>query len=240
MDPQSAILIVIAFLSSALSGVIGMGGGILLLAAMASYFPPGILIPLHGTVQLASNVVRAALGWRELSWRIFLSMAAGSLAGAAIGTGLVISLPESGYQIAIGTSILLMTWLPGIHVVSRIPGKFIWLGTLSTALSFAVGATGPLMAPFFLHEGLHKESLITTKAAGQAVTHALKLAVFSAMGFQLAEHWPLLLGLLVAATLGTACGKILLGYIPERLFVALFKVAITCLAARMVYNGIGD
>lgn len=67
MDAQTAILIVVAFLTSALSGVVGMGGGMLLLSVMAACFPPAVLIPLHGAVQFVSNGVRMAIGWRDLS-----------------------------------------------------------------------------------------------------------------------------------------------------------------------------
>ncbi len=165
-------------------------------------------------------------------------MAAGSLAGAALGSQLVISLPESGYQIAMGTFILVSTWLPKWEFAPRIRGKFFWLGAFSTALSFIMGATGPVVAPFFLHEGLNKEAVITTKAAGQAVTHFFKLAAFSALGFQLADYWPLLCAMLVAVAAGTICGKLLLGRISERVFVALFKGSITLLAARMLCQGI--
>lgn len=238
MDPTTAILIAVAFFASALSGVIGMGGGMLLLSAMAASFPPAVLIPLHGTIQFASNGVRAALGWREISPRIVLPMAAGCVVGACLGSQLAIALPEAGYQIAMGAFILISTWMPRWKHAPRVRGKFFLLGAVSTTLSFIMGATGPMLAPFFLDEDLKREAIIATKAAGQAVTHLLKLSVFSALGFQLLDHWPILCGMLAAVAVGTVCGRFLLDRISERVFVLLFKVAITILSVRMLLQGI--
>lgn len=234
MDSQSIILITAAFLTATLSGFLGMGGGILLLTIMAAYFPPAVLIPLHGAVQLVSNSVRLAINWRHVAWTILLPMTAGSIVGVILGSRLVLKLPDAGYQLAMGVFILLMTWLPKFKSAPAVPGKFFWLGGISTALSLIVGATGPLLAPFFLKEGLKKETIIATKAGGQAVTHLLKVGVFSLLGVQLVEHAALFAGMVVAVTVGTACGKLLLGRVSERLFIILFKVLITVLAGRMV------
>ena len=234
MDTQHIILIVAAFLTATLSGFLGMGGGILLLTIMAAYFPPATLIPLHGAVQLVSNGVRMTMSWRHISWIILVPMTLGSVVGVVVGSQVVLSLPETGYQLTMGVFILVMTWLPKFKSAPRIRGKFFWLGGISTALSLVVGATGPLLAPFFLKEGLKKETIIATKAGGQFVTHLLKVGLFSVLGFGLATHAWLFAGMVVAVTLGTACGKLLLGRVSERLFVLLFKALITVLAGRMV------
>lgn len=238
MDLQTIILVAAAFLTATLSGFLGMGGGILLLTVMAAYFPPAVLIPFHGAVQLVSNSVRATLSWRDISWRILLPMVAGSVVGAVAGSRIVVTLPEAGYQAVMGLFILVMTWMPPLKSVPRIRGKFFWLGGISTGLSLVVGATGPLLAPFFLREGLSKESIVATKAGGQATTHFLKVSVFSFLGFEFAAYWPLFVAMVVAVTLGTALGKALLGRLSERLFVALFKVLITVLAGRMVLTSV--
>ena len=47
------ILIISSFITSAISAVIGMGGGIILLGIMALIIPDGFLvIALHGVIQL--------------------------------------------------------------------------------------------------------------------------------------------------------------------------------------------
>ena len=47
-----------ALITSILSAIIGMGGGILLLAVMLSLLEHGEVIPAHGAVQLVSNGTR--------------------------------------------------------------------------------------------------------------------------------------------------------------------------------------
>ena len=50
------ILIIAAFITSSISAVLGMGGGIILLGIMAIIIPEGYkVIALHGMVQLFSN-----------------------------------------------------------------------------------------------------------------------------------------------------------------------------------------
>ncbi len=238
MDSQFILLVIAAFLTATLSGFLGMGGGILLLTIMAAYFPPAVLIPLHGAVQLVSNGVRFAMNWRHGTWAILVPMTLGSIVGVVVGSQVVLSLPETGYQVTMGLFILLMTWLPKFKSVPAIPGKFFWLGGISTALSLVIGATGPLLAPFFLKENLTKENIIATKAGGQFVTHVLKVGVFSLIGFQLAEYAALFTAMVIAVTLGTAWGKLLLGKVSEKVFVMLYKVLITILAGRMVLKGL--
>ena len=59
---ESIILIIAAFLTSMLSAIIGMGGGITLLGIMALLMPSGYLVvAYHGIIQLVSNVTRTTV-----------------------------------------------------------------------------------------------------------------------------------------------------------------------------------
>ena len=59
---ETIILIIAAFITSAISAVIGMGGGIILLGIMAILIPDGyMVIALHGIIQLFSNTTRTYL-----------------------------------------------------------------------------------------------------------------------------------------------------------------------------------
>ena len=56
---EIGILIVAAIITSSISAVLGMGGGIILLGVMAILIPQGyIVVALHGIIQLASNITR--------------------------------------------------------------------------------------------------------------------------------------------------------------------------------------
>jgi len=56
---ETVILILSAFITSSISAVLGMGGGIILLGIMAIIIPEGyMVIALHGIIQLVSNTTR--------------------------------------------------------------------------------------------------------------------------------------------------------------------------------------
>jgi len=215
-----------------------MGGGILLLAVMAQYFPLQALIPLHGLIQLGSNGARTVFSFRSVRWNIASLYAAGGLFGAAIGSQLVIKVPEGPYKVVLGIFILLITFisLPKTPIKGGLL-KWPLLGAISTFLGLFVGATGPLLAPFYLSERLTKETLVATKAACQIFTHLLKVAVFFAMGFSLGPHMPIFIGMLGMVILGNYIGKLILHRVPDRLFILSFKVLIVLLSARMIWQG---
>ena len=65
--------------------VMGVGGGVFLLAIMAMFFPPAILIPLQGIVTLGTGASLVVLMWRHLLWATLLPFGCGAIAGAALG-----------------------------------------------------------------------------------------------------------------------------------------------------------
>lgn len=232
------ILVVTAFLTSALSGVLGMGGGIALFTVMAQYFPPLLLIPVHGAVQLFSHFSRAAFVYREIHWSVVGLFLLGAAAGALLGTQFIVEIPEKPFRIGIGLFILLATFLPRPKSAPTFPAKWFWVGSGATFLSLFVGPTGPLVAPFYLRENLSKQALVATKAACQVGIHACKLIGYFAVGFVIQPHIPLLLGMCTATLAGSWAGTALLGKLPERLFRQLFKVLIVLLALRLMLKAL--
>ena len=65
-----AILCVTGLLTSMLSAVVGMAGGITLLSVMLLFFEPLVAIPIHGVVQLVSNSSRTFVQRKHIDWRI--------------------------------------------------------------------------------------------------------------------------------------------------------------------------
>jgi len=106
------LLCAAAFSTAVLSAVVGMAGGITLLAAMLLWLPPLVVIPLHGVIQLASNGSRTWFQRRharfDILWRYALLLLPGGLAGLAVAR----SLPEEGLRAAIAGFVLLATWAP--------------------------------------------------------------------------------------------------------------------------------
>ena len=123
------------------------------------------------------------------------------------------------------------------------------LTRLGTILGVVVGATGPLLAPFFLRGGFERTELIATKAVCQVFNHLLKIVAFSGLyplppgvpvppPFAFGEHLGLIVPMAVATIFGTATGSWLLERMGERLFVVVYKVVLTAMAAQLLAEAI--
>ena len=87
---ESIILTIAAFITSTISAIIGMGGGIILLGIMAIIIPQGyMVIALHGIIQLISNTTRTFLFRKYLKKNIINEFIAGAFLGIALSIGLI-------------------------------------------------------------------------------------------------------------------------------------------------------
>lgn len=236
---ELAVLCVAAFLASILSAVVGMAGGIVLLTVMLLYFEPLIAIPLHGVIQLASNgsrtfIQRAHVRW-DLVWRYGILLLPMAYAGLSVARTLS---PELARTL-IGVFVLLATWRPrwlmlGTHPEQTQPRRrFVLLGGVMGFLQMNIGATGPLIAPFFLNLGLTRQALVGSKAAVQTLGHLSKILLFGAVGFAYLEYGLLLVAMCTLVVLGTWIGSRLLERVNERVFTWLFKSVLTLIALRL-------
>ena len=90
---ESIILILAAFITSSISAVLGMGGGIILLGIMAIIIPKGyIVVALHGIIQLVSNVTRFYVFRTHLKKEIIKQYFPGALLGLLISSFIIIIL----------------------------------------------------------------------------------------------------------------------------------------------------
>ena len=112
------LLVPIAFFTSVVAAVMGMGGGILLIALMPGLVLAPVILPLHAVTQLASNVSRAAFGWRDIEPLIIPAFLTGAVLGAWLGTEIYQSLDMYWFPALIGLLILLFTWMPLVLTIS--------------------------------------------------------------------------------------------------------------------------
>ena len=235
-----AILAAAAFATSILSAVVGMAGGITLLAVMLLFLEPLAAIPLHGVIQLVSNSSRAAIQRRHLDMRILLYYSALLVPMGWVGLQLANALPASATRIIIGIFVLVATWFPGwlmlgTHPEETNPGRrFLVLGGLAGVLNMTIGAIGPLIAPFFLNLGLDRRALVGTKAACQTLGHLVKIVLFGVTGFAFGSHLVLLVTAGVCVVAGTWLGSWLLERVSERFFRRLYVFVLTAIALRLL------
>lgn len=213
-----------------------MGGGttlvlILFLAGVA----PAVAVPVHGAVQLVSNASRVTLFWRHVDWRAFGVFFLGALPLPFLLAGAIARADQDLARLILAVFILLLTWWSGALKRLHLDGRagMVTAGALAGGVGMVVGATGTLIAPFFLRDGWTKEAVIGTKAACQASAHLLKIVAFSTAGFAFAEHLALIVPMGVAVVAGTWTGKRLLALLAEATFRRLFRALVTVLSLHL-------
>lgn len=227
-------LIAFSYFTSAVSATFGLGGGVMMLAAMASVMPALAVIPVHGAVQVGSNAGRAWMLRGHINWEIFKYFLFGSLIGAAAASQLVVALPRDALRLILGVFVLWVVWgpKPTKHDVGA--KTFVPVGIGTTFASMFVGATGLLIGAFMSPEKLGRLTTVSMQAVCAMLQHGLKIVVFGLLGFAFWEWVPLVLVMIGTGFLGTLTGKAFLERIPEKAFRVIFKGLLTVLAARLI------
>jgi uncharacterized membrane protein YfcA len=227
-----------SFFTATLSGLIGMAGGVTLLALMTFVLEVQIIVPIHGCVQLISNASRSIFLRKAIVWDIFTPFFLLAPLGSLVAYYFLKNISSKElFLIPITVVIFYVLFKP-----KRIPEiklgvfGFAVLGFFAGMLSPLIGATGPLLAPFFFREDLSKESIIATKAISQTWTHLLKIPVFLGLAFPYEKYALIIILMSMMAVLGTRFGTLLLGRISEDLFRLLYKVALAFAALRLLYK----
>lgn len=241
------ILILSAFITSSISAVLGMGGGIILLGIMAVIIPEGYkVIALHGMVQLFSNTTRTYVFRKYVKTQLIKQFFNGALIGISFSVGIIITLiyyfdVQSANEIKvevlkpfIGLFIVWNLFLKGPKK-AKIVKSFVPVGLVAGLSSIFVGAVGPLIAPFFLIKSFNKEHIIANKAAAQMITHLSKIPLFIYFfNMDYTAELKILIPLILAVYVGTSFGKKILYFIPELLFKKLFKITLFIISIRLI------
>ncbi|MBH69030.1 MAG: hypothetical protein CMM58_11800 [Rhodospirillaceae bacterium] len=231
---QAFSLIAFSYLTSAITVTFGIGGGVMMLMAMASMMPVASVIPVHGAVQMGSNGGRAWIMRGHLNWPIFKYFFLGSVIGAAVAGQIVISLPKDWLRLILGIFVVWIVWAPKLTKRDTNPVTFIPVGIVTTFASMFVGATGLLIGAFLAPDKLGRMVTVSTHATCAMLQHGLKIIVFGMLGFAFWEWLPFILAMVATGFIGTYTGKYILHRIPEKVFSLLFKGMLTLLAIRLV------
>lgn len=231
----AVLLVALSFLTSAVTATFGIGGGLMMLAAMASTLPALAIIPVHATVQLGSNAGRAYVMRAHVDRALLGVFVVGAAVGAAIASQIVVALSKELLQLILGLFVLWSQWgpKPAKRQIGR--GGFFLVGIGSTFATMFVGATGPLVAAFLSPERFGRHGTVANQAACMTAQHGLKMVAFGLIGFAFLEWIPLILAMIATGFLGTVIGKSLLDRLPESSFRILFKWVLTLLAFRLCW-----
>ena len=242
------VLCIGAFIGSTISGLIGMAGGSILLAVMLlAGLDPLTVVPIHAAVQLVSNSTRVYAFRQHFKVSCWAVLALAALPGPIVGLWCLQQLDAVTVKALMGVAIICAAWAPkkGLNRLSD-RTAFGIAGALAGTLGVIVGAVGPLLAPFFLRGGFKKESIIGTKAGCQATIHIIKIAAFSGLypmllvgehrDFDFLAQLPMIVPMALTTKVGTYTGKSMLRWVSEKRFILIYKVVLTVLGARLLWD----
>lgn len=232
------------FVTSAISGVLGMAGGMILMGCLVSLLPVATAIVIHAAAQFIANGSRAFLHRKYIVWASLRYYAAG-LALATLVMALAAFVPDKA------TVFLLLGILPyaqlalakKIHLNILNPWQGVLCGFLSTLLHLGGGVAGMLIDVFFQRTGLTRHQMIASKAATQVMSHTVRFVYFSLMAGSFTDSFAGIgaVGMaviVIAAMTGTAMSGRILDRLSDHHFRRITQGILLVLGAVYLLRGL--
>lgn len=228
----------LSFFTSGMTAAAGIGGGLVLLAAMTTVYAPGVLIPVHAVIQVGSNGGRAIMMRRDILFLHIPAFTLGSMIGGFAGAQIFAELPVSLLRALLALFILYAAWAPMPRFLRPSKRMFFGLGTITSFLGIFVGGTGPMLAPVIAAASPTRHGIVATHAAMMTLHHITRIAAFGLIGFAFGPYLGFIIGMIVTGLIGTMVGRQFLNRLPEKTFRVVFKTILTVLAVRLLYSAV--
>lgn len=241
MDALAITLTVFAFLTSALSGIAGLGGGTILIGIFfALGLTPVEAVPLFAAVQFVSNSSRTIAYIRHVEWH-----AAGWFTLTLVPATFLLaphaaSVDENIVRLILA-GLILASLVPtgrGEEAPLRPRPSFLLAGALNGSLGMFVGATGLFVGRLFFRPEWRKETTVATLAFTQVIGHGLRVIAYGFVGFSSFTQPALLVPLCLAVIAGTWTGKQLHVRMSDAHFDGLFKAILIILSIKLVWDSL--
>jgi len=224
----------ISIFTSLIAGVVGMGGGLMLIAILPSFLPIQALIPIHGFTQMFSNVSRAYFGYKHIQFEVVPKFLFGSIIGVVI-IALILDMISIEYiPLFIGSYILLSLWSKKFNEKIKKYENYYLIGFLQSGLSVIVGATGPLTTTLLLKEYQDKDKVVATAALLMSITHSMKVLVFVYFGFKFSEYIDIVTVMVVGVIIGSYLGTKIRDKVDGKRLVFAIKILLSILAVKLI------
>ncbi len=234
------LILISVFLTSTLSGVLGMAGGMILMAILVSALSVSASMMIHGVVQATANGSRAYFLRKHIQFSILPAY----LLGAAVAFGLFALLSIVANAAIILIMIGIFPWLArllpfsrGLDVTRSVTATS--CGLLVTSAQLFAGASGPLLDVFYLNSSLSRYQIIATKAFTQALGHLIKLLYYGVVigVTDMLPGW-LILAAILTSIAGTRLGTHLLKFLSEHHFRRVSAGVILTIGFLLVLKGV--
>ena len=176
-----ALLAVSALVTSFISGILGMAGGMILMGILLAVMPVPVAMMMHGITQLASNGWRALMWRKEVDWRVFRGYLYGTIVTTILFALVKVVVGKPIALIAMGLTPFVALALPEkLHLNVERRGHATACGIICSTLSLTSGVSGPILDLFFVRSNMGRHAVIATKAMTQSLSHIMKIAYFGA------------------------------------------------------------
>lgn len=228
------ILGIITFFTSTVAGIIGLGGGMILIAILPSFLPVNALVPVHGLTQMSSNLSRAVFGYKDIKVEVIPRFLLGSLLGVSFFATILYFISLTYVPLFIGIYILLSLWSKKFNEKIKRFENYVVIGFFQSGFSIVVGATGPISTALLLKDYKDKDVVVATAAALMTITHTLKIFAFMFFGFVFFDYLGLLIFMITGAVLGSYVGTKLRNKINGKKFLWYLKIILSLLAIKAI------
>lgn len=240
----SLIIILCVFVTSAISGVLGMAGGMILLGCLVSLLPVATAIIIHAAAQFVANGSRAILHRQHIVWPALRFYTMGLVCATALMT-MIAFVPDKA------TVFLLLGILPfaqlafakKIHLNILKPWQGLLCGFLSTLLHLGGGVAGMLIDVFFQRTEMTRHQIIATKATTQVMSHTVRFVYFSLLAGSFTQSFAGIgitgMALIALASMtGTALSGRVLDRLSDRSFLRITQTVLLVLGAIYLLRGL--
>ena len=172
-------ILLIVFLTSFLSGVFGMAGGMILMACLTLLYSVAGAMVIHGLVQIAANGSRCIF----LKSHIQKSLITNYLIGTVLAFFAFIFItfvPDRAVVfIILGSFPILVKYslkLKNLDITS--PRTSVIAGFTMTTLQLLAGVSGPILDAFYQNTKLSRLEIVANKALAQTASHLFKVLYY--------------------------------------------------------------
>ena len=228
------ILGLITFFTSSITAIVGLGGGMMLIAIMPSFLPINAVMPVHGLTQLSSNISRAYFGYKDIKFEVIPKFFIGSVLGILLFASIISIISLEYVPLFIGLYILLSLWSQKFNDKIKKFENYYIIGFFQTGLSIVVGATGPLTMTILFKEYQDKNIVVATSAILMSITHILKFLVFIYFGFVFFDYLGVIVVMVTSAIVGSWVGTKLRNKLDGKKFAIILKILLSLLAMKLI------
>ena len=177
------LLLVLGLFAGALTTVAGLGGGQLLVLALATVVGPREALAISAPALLAGNIHRVALYRPHVHTRTALAFAAGAVPASFLGGWLAVSLPAWLLSmLLVATTLFAVARAVGLVRLAPPPHALPAAGAIIGAICATSSGAGMLLAPLLLSTGLSGPAYIATGALSAASMHIGRVIGYAAGG----------------------------------------------------------